>query len=429
MNQPKKVQFNYETKVLLFFIIYTLFSGSIRKWVINDKSIGNVIFAFQLLLPFIFLLTKGRFNGFNNKFLFFFFLYLVIAAFNPYNLTIFHGLIGILIHFNLWFLLFYYYYNRFRIQVIYIIPILVIFCYLELILGYFQYGLPADNFLNAYADLEAVGGNIAAVGDSVRITGTFSYISGYTAFLLFYSFFVWSLVKIKYKNSVTFSLIIMGLIGAFMSGSRGATYTYIIFLIFIFSFEFRTDYLQSIVKTLFLPVSIILLIFYVKSDIDLGHRIVKSYENFSERRRSNLVSGEEESRLFWDFNQLANSTFKYPIFGVGLGSTYQGAIAVFGKSEYVKEVGYLETEYTRVVVEGGYILLFFRFIMIITIIRLLKFSFRDSTFLFFFFVFIGYYTYNIYNAVFIFLGIVMLDQAILFQKSEKFKLRKITNFA
>ena len=311
MTQIKKVQLNYETKVFLFFIIYTIFSGSIRKWIINDRAIGNIIFAFQLLIPFIFLFTKGRFNGFKNKFLVFFFLYLLAVAFNPFNLTIYHGLIGILIHFNLWYLLFYYYYNRVKIQLLLILPLLIFFCYAEIILGYFQYGLPADNFLNAHADLDAVGGNIASVGDSVRITGTFSYISGYTAFLLFYSFFVWALVKLKYNNIITFSLILMGLVGAFMSGSRGATYTYIIFLIYIFSFEFRTDYLQNIVKTLFLPISFILLILYFNTDIDIGKRIVKTYDNFSERRRSNLVSGEEESRILWDFNQLANSSFKY----------------------------------------------------------------------------------------------------------------------
>lgn len=429
MNKFVNEKFNTETKVLLLFIIYTLISGSIRKWIITDKSIGNVIFAFQLLLPFIFLITKGRFLAFKSKLITFFFLYLLIAAFNPYNLTIYHGLIGILIHFNLWYLLFYYYYNRKKIQGILIIPMLVIFCYIEIVLSYIQYGLPGDHFLNSYADLEAVGGSKASVGDSVRVTGTFSYISGYTSFLLFYSFFVWSLVKIQYKNNITLSLIFMGLIAAFMSGSRAATYTYLIFLIYIFAFEFQRKYLQSIVKTLFLPISIIFLIFYAKSNIDFGDRIFKSYENFSDRRDRNRKSGEEQQRIFWDFNQLVNTEYKYPIFGVGLGSTYQGATAIFGKSEYVKEAGYLETENTRVVLEGGFLLLLFRLILIITIIKILQFSLRDSVFLILFLIFLGGYTYNIYNAVFIFLGIVMLDQASLFQKKKNIGFKQNIHFA
>ncbi|MGL1423646.1 hypothetical protein ACSTJ1_00460, partial [Vibrio parahaemolyticus] len=59
----------------------------------------------------------------------------------------------------------------------------------------------------------------------------------------------------------------------------------------------------------------------------------------------------------------------YPIFGVGLGSTYQGAIKLFGTSPFIIEYGFYESEVIRIVLEGGFILLFTRIFVIIYVIR------------------------------------------------------------
>jgi hypothetical protein len=99
----------------------------------------------------------------------------------------------------------------------------------------------------------------------------------------------------------------------------------------------------------------------------------------------------------------------YPFFGVGLGSTYQGAIAIFGTSDYVKEIGYLETENTRIVVEGGFILLILKFAISFYLVSLLSVSKQSKFFLVFFFIFLAGYVFNIYNTVFIFLGIALID--------------------
>ncbi len=364
----------------------------------------------QLFSPFFFLRTKGGMLPFNNKLFTFYFFYLLLSAINFRNLTIFHGILGIIIHVNLWYLLFYYYYNRHLIRFQPIINLALILCALELILGFIQYGLPPKHFLNAYADAER-GGDVAVVVDSVRVTGTFSYLSGYTAFLIFYSFFTWALIKIQYNARITVTLIALGFLASFMSGSRGTTFTYTLFLIYLVVFEFKEVHYHNIVKSMFMPILLLIMINVITGKLSIVDQIVKAYDNFMVRRENGAASGEEQKRIFWDFEQLYNFEGNYPYYGVGLGSTYQGATQLFGVSPYVIEAGYLETELTRVVVEGGFILLIFRFTLMVFILIKLSFTKRDKLFLFCFFVFFGGYAFNVYNAIFIFLGFVIVDQA------------------
>ena len=99
---------------LLFF--YTVFSGALRKWVLGPGQAGNILFFIQLLAPFIFFFlilfskTPKRFR--TPVFFLFFLSYLIIAALNPKNHTIYHGLFGLLIHLGFWVALISYYQKR-----------------------------------------------------------------------------------------------------------------------------------------------------------------------------------------------------------------------------------------------------------------------------------------------------------------------------
>ncbi|WP_298390733.1 hypothetical protein [Hydrotalea sp.] len=218
-------------QTFLFCFFFTTLSGVLRKWVFTSPTVGNAIFGLQLLLPFVFFLVNRKAFGrlFLNTAFPLYLLLLVAEAFNPLNRTIYHGLLGILIHSYFWLFIFLYLQNREEIAIdFWIWPVLLV-CFAEIVLGMVQYQQLATSFINYYANLEAVSGNIASVGKSVRVrvTDTFSYIGGYGAFLLFVPFLVGYIFKQGYSPNVVLALMGAGLVGCFMSGSRGG-YLYLL---------------------------------------------------------------------------------------------------------------------------------------------------------------------------------------------------------
>jgi hypothetical protein len=81
------------TQMFLIAFLYTSLSGMLRKWVFLSSVVGNIVFLGQLILPFLFaIVTPWAFkNIFNHKAFMAFFFLLVVQAFNPMNLTIYHG--------------------------------------------------------------------------------------------------------------------------------------------------------------------------------------------------------------------------------------------------------------------------------------------------------------------------------------------------
>src|SRR5882762_1312473 len=71
------------------FILFTVLSGSVRKWVTGPGALGNSIFLIQLLLPFLFYfsISKRKINSkFSTPSVFLaFIVYIIIAALNPIN--------------------------------------------------------------------------------------------------------------------------------------------------------------------------------------------------------------------------------------------------------------------------------------------------------------------------------------------------------
>lgn len=398
-----------ETNIYLFIFLFTVLNGALRKWVIPSKAVGNIVLLIQLTAPFFFFLSKKRFSPFKYRFFTLYFIYLICAASNPMNLTLIHGVLGILIHLGFWYAAFFYIDNRNLFNLEKVVKIIMIAAVAEILLAYVQYGLPSSNILNKYADAEAVGGEIASVGNAVRVTGTFSYISGFTSFILMISFVVWLLIKENYKAYITIPFLLFGLIAATMSGSRSCTYLYLIFTLFTMIFEFKAENIKQIFLGIAIPVILVAMVILSVGKIGIEDRITAAFDNFNERRESLQKKGEESSRIFWDLEQLVNFNGKYPIFGVGLGGTYQGATATFGTSEYVQEFGYYETENTRAVLEGGFILLFFRISLIIYFCSKLVVPLPAKFFFSFLLLFLIPIIYNTYNGTFFILGVILID--------------------
>jgi len=401
-----------EKHILLIFIL-TVISGALRKWVFTSGITGNIILLLQLLLPFLFSIYYQGFILLRNENIFkFYFLFLLILALNPLNLTFFHGIFGIILHLGFWWLLGYYYANRLFIDIRPLIPWVILFCTIEIILGFVQYQLPADHFLNKYAAIKELGEyqTVALVGSSVRITGTFSYISGYTAFLIFAIFFIWALIRADYNYRIISFLLTGTLIAALMTGSRNCVFLTTILLLLIFFSEFTIVTIKNFLKSLLLPFLLLFILFLAKGSIGIEKIIDNAYSNFDERRTINAQSGEQNQRLFGDFQELlVDYRGNHPFFGVGIGATYQGATSLFGVSDYVKEYGYYENELPRIVLEGGFILLIVRIGLFVWLLNWLEFNKLSKIILFIVFIYSIPIVFNIYNSLFLALGLIFTD--------------------
>jgi hypothetical protein len=408
MNKFKPI----EKHILLIFII-TIISGAIRKWVFTSGSAGNIILFLQLILPFLFSISYQGLILFRKENIFkFYFLFLLFSAFNPLNLTIFHGILGILMHLGFWWLLGYYYVNRIFIDIRPLIPWVILFCTVEIVLGFVQYQLPADHILNKYAAITQLGENqtVALVGSSVRITGTFSYISGYTAFLIFAIFFTWALIRANYNKRIISFLLSGILISSLMTGSRSCVFLTAIFLFLIISSEFTLDTIKNFLKSMLFPFLLLMMLILAKGSDGVEKILDTAYSNFDERRVINAQSGEQNQRIFGDIQELfVDYRGNYPFFGVGLGSTYQGATSNFGISDYVKEYGYYENELPRIVLEGGFFLLFVRIGLFVWLLWWLEFNILSKIILFVIFMYSIPIVFNIYNSIFLALGLIFCD--------------------
>lgn len=399
-------------KAVLFIYLFTVFSGAFRKWFNFSDEFSNIIFFLQLLAPYSFLLIRSGMKKWQFGLPVFMLLILVLAIgiFNPWNLTIFHGLLGFLLHFGFYFMIFFYLNNRKQFQLEKIIDIIVITVLGQLALALFQYTQPPDSFINQYADVESVG-SIAIVGTSARVTGTFSYISGFTGFLFFISFLIWTLIKYRYKSIYTLILLSIGLVACFMSGARAATYLYLILFSVIALVEYKSLSKVFFDFKLFFPILLILVIFIGIGSESFTTLIENAFSGFLERRNRGISEGEENQRIIGDFVQLINFKGNYPVFGVGLGSTYQGAIKLFGTSPYIVQYGFFESELIRIVLEGGFVLLFTRIVVIIYLMQRLLIPVIGKIVITIILLFFFPIIFNVYNGVFAALGIIFVDQA------------------
>jgi len=400
------------SRYFLIVFLFTSLSGALRKWFFEDANLKNGLFAIQIIIPFVFFLNNDMqiSKAFKIKALSIYLFTLIMMAINPLNQTIYHGIIGIFIHFSFWFLTFYYVANRESFDFKNLLNYILILALSEFILGALQYQLPGDNFLNRYADLEKVGGNIAGVGNSVRVTGTFSYISGYTSFLVFYNYFIWALFRYGIKPYIFIALIAVGIYANLISGSRGANYSFLLFLAVLFFVEWRFINGKTFLKLIF-PLLIFFMILLATNTDKITTAFLNAFSNFNERRIGGVESGEEVFRIFWDILSLVNFTGNYPFFGVGLGATYQGATSFFGTSRYLVEYGYYEGELVRIVLEGGFLLLLFRIFLAIILIKKLNFPILLKFFIFFQIIYLNQIVFNVYNSVYFALGLIILDSA------------------
>ena len=400
MEQAKKV--NYW--IIAFILIYTTFNGAIRKWILSSAVVDGITFLVQLTFLFIFLASYRRsLTGDGRIIVGLYGLALIFFALNPLNATILHGIVGFMLHFGLWLTCFIYLQNRDVFQFERLIRLAIIILSIEFLLGIIQYNLPNNHILNKYIDDEA-GAN-AFVGDRVRISGTFSYISGFTAFLSFCGFFLWALSIRRTNILIRYVLTFFSLLAVLMSGSRSA--------LIIFAMPVAASIIEDLLEARTRAVGIVTFVIAIGffpllyNNIEL---VAVAVDNYA-LRVSNGMEGDQDRRVFGPLEEVINFRGDQPVFGIGLGATYAGVNSVLGKSYYVLEYGYYEEIAERILVEGGFVLFFIRILMFGL---LYWYSYLPKLYLLPFLIIVTFYfnlCFNVPQIIYFITGFCMVDKA------------------
>ncbi len=397
-------------QAVIYLVLFTTLSGAIRKWGGVSNLLDNIVLIIQLVSPFIyFFILKKQENRQTGAWLAIYFFCLLICAINPIQLTWYHSLFGLIIHLGFYVLMFGYLLSDQQINEKYWNEVFITLGIIEIILASLQYVSASDAWINRFAvsnNSEAT--NTAYIGDAIRATGTFSYIAGYTSFLVFFMFFLLYRLKVYKNNPWNLIFLIFGFYGSLLSGSRGMMVIYVATVLMFSITELKIKNGKQIIRSIGFTIIFLLINALFGDPASLNSRFEKSWNNFYDRWTNN--SSEGQKRIFLDFNNIASNNFKHDFTGIGLGATYQGSVSKWGKSPYLNDI-YYEGELFRLFIEGGYLLLFLRFVLIAFILSKLHFSNLFKIYLFIIIAFYSALVFNIYNAVYVACGIIVLDTA------------------
>ena len=394
---------------LAFLLIYTIFNGAVRKWIIQGGVYSNVLLLIQILLPWVFYFAAAGSKRRYGPLLLSFGGILLLMAFNPLNQTLYHGLFGILLHLGFLLIAFHYLENRHLYPWKDLHGLLIAIFLLEIGLSIVQYSLPRTHFLNRYAAEGAV--NIAFVGEAARVTGTYSFVSGFTSWLFFINLWLLSLSREKTYRAGTI-LILLGLtiFASIISGSRGAL---------IFSVVFTLLSLRELFKGRSGKTITVLLILFGGMAVGFFQKnefLQQAWANFYSRIEDGVRDKEYGRRTFGIFDEVLNFRGEHAWLGNGLGATYQGARQVWGESYFLLHYGGYEEEPERIILEGGFLLFFLRSALILYFLFRLNIPLAAKLFLYLIIIFFTHSIFNIYNIVFVTLGICMYDGGYFQQK-------------
>jgi hypothetical protein len=313
------------------FFAWCLVEGAIRKWVFPQATVVLFLVKYGIWgIANLYLILSGeRISRKQYPYfglILFFLLYglleigVTASGFNPII-----GLLGFMIHF--WF-----------ISLALILPLLIrsetqikrILDWFPLILipitliGIVQYFSPADSLINRYSNDEDEN-TVAGIGEYVRITGIFSYISTYTAFLHFVLLFLFARLlhirKINLKSLLLITAFGLGVLNIFMTGSRGlSAYLSLELAGTVALLTFTSSSLRGFAR---LGSKVILagfLLWVLIAQTPLGQTVLGA---FTERVKADDSIGNRVDDTLNHLKFLDEAGW----LGFGIGTTYQGAIA------------------------------------------------------------------------------------------------------
>lgn len=349
-------------KLLIFFFIYIVLEGALRKWFLPEYN--NLLFLLKdiiLIIVFIFLIlnknaVKKSFSFLSDDSKTIWFIFIALIFFY-----------GLLINFDSLTIIGWRYYLV-SVPLVVLIPFYfnkdlekysyyyLLLSFPVLLLGIYQYFNPGDVILNKYAWI-TVADKIATFGDKrPRITSTFSYISPYAIYLQTIFLLGW-LLLLSAKNKTKILLIVINIflvfINLIMTGSRGPVLISIILSIPLIYYYFTRSGKR-------LGVAIIIggLIF---SAFNL---LVDPLNAFIQRAET---SGDSEKRIYGALLSPIVTISTTDIIGSGIGKTFGGLIELSQKNP---DTIFDEVNQDRVGVELG--IFGYLFVLFIKIYFVLK---------------------------------------------------------
>ena len=398
---------DYNIRLLTVWFLYTTFSGAVRKWVFTDALTGNILLGIQIGAPLLFVVlarTKPL-NSATRTLLIGYSLLLLLMVFNPLAQSLMHGVIGYFLHTGVFFPLLVYFNDREAFPVERLNRLFLVVVVIETVLGLAQFASPATSFLNKYVrDTSEIGG-IAMLNaiNRVRITGTFSYIGGMTSLFTLFGFVIWGF-RLTRQAPVWIGLLLLccGVVAP-MTGSRGLSALLLILI--------GCGFLATLGETrgtvgLALLVGLLLLAGQY-TDLSL---VNEAYSGLNQRVVAHGQDGETRSRIFGQIEEIIAFRGDYPLFGTGLGGTYQGAKALFGESMYLKAYGFYEEEPERVILEGGFVLFFARLLLWGILFRRSAIPLLFSLLLLYLHLFYQVTLFNVFTNFYTIIGLMYLDR-------------------
>ncbi len=214
-----------------------------------------------------------------------------------------------------------------------------------------QFFSPATSALNTYARGGEEGGFATTFGSStfVRVTGTFSYISGYSSYLFATAILILALlsaIKWRFKGHLVIYLALgMTFFGMLMTGSRGPVFT----LALLFPFYW---YLAVVRERQGGAIFGRLMIGFALLAVFLSYAAPEALEAFQDRAFGSSDSSSRYSAPFLSPFEIIGDAGP---FGYGIGATHQTAAAVTkGIAPYSWLDGLItEVESGRIMLELG----------------------------------------------------------------------------
>jgi hypothetical protein len=234
------------------------------------------------------------------------------------------------------------------------------------LLGILQFFSPPDSFLNTYIkgdEVQSTAMLVSEMGTSrVRITGTFSYISGYTTYLFVCLSLLLPMVVSGLKRMwfwILLGALILVIGNTFMTGSRSP-----VIMGAIIALGFLTlgqGGKNRAGRAVFVPLALTLTISVVASSFWFDEAISLFWE-----RATNSEDTNERLYLAYVEPFLYLSEKDFEVQGYGAGATHPGGVGVrsrFNESPPTVEAPPAEGEPVRVLLELGVIGFFFWFII------------------------------------------------------------------
>ncbi|HEY9850405.1 MAG TPA: hypothetical protein V6D28_13145 [Leptolyngbyaceae cyanobacterium] len=327
---------NWRRSVKAVFFILVI-EGALRKWVLPQASeviyfLKDFVLLGAYLKYYIFSRQEQKFpirNHFLNGLILLVILWCLLQAFNPSLGSTIIGIFGLKTY------LFYIpliwmmpalfpteedLYRFLRAHLLLIIPVGI--------LGIIQFFSPPSSPINSYVQTDVVqvdvatfvGGDLASQG--VRITGTFSYINNYAAYLLACFGLLIPLISIKQQKwwqVATILELLLLTINAFMTGSRSTVFSSILFLMGYLVIKGLTNpsTIFRIIKPFLIPGILIITaaLFWFRRALDAFVTRTSSTNDISTRILGTLT----EPLSFIQYKAID---------GFGTGATHPGSVAL-----------------------------------------------------------------------------------------------------